>query len=190
MPSVSRNISRVMLNVEAGNPSEPRFWDADDIAKFGWHLYIVDEGAHWCGANNPIAIDGPPLGFGSDDRLFGLGLRRWRVRARRQNPSPTSTGTEPLTDRLDAQSDLRALERLRLADALMFTEESSCASQYLELGYVRRAAGERRLEEGHESHVSKACWGEQEIFRCYISNSHFEDFVMAAMPAGERMPRL
>jgi hypothetical protein len=57
---------------------------------------------------------------------------------------------------LDTQSDFRALELLRLADVLTFTEESSCASQYLELGYVRRATGERGLEEGHDILVSKA----------------------------------
>src|ERR1700704_3430824 len=63
-PSVGGNIPWVMLIVEARDTLEPRARHADDVAKFGWHLYIVDDGARWCGANNPIAIDDLPLGFG------------------------------------------------------------------------------------------------------------------------------
>jgi len=118
----------MMLIVEARNTLEPRARHANEVSKFGWYLYIVDDGGPWRGANNPDPIDDLPLGFGLDERLYGLGLRRRSVRGWWQNPSPTSTGTEPLTDRLDTQSDFRALELLRLADALAFAEESTCAS--------------------------------------------------------------
>jgi hypothetical protein len=64
-PSVGQNISWMMLIVEARHTLEPRVRHADDVAKFGWHLYIVDEGGPWCGAGDPVAIGGPPLGFGS-----------------------------------------------------------------------------------------------------------------------------
>jgi hypothetical protein len=86
-PSVGQDILRRTQTFQACDALKPRARHADDVAKFGWHLYIVDEGARWCGANNPPAIDGPPLGFGSDDRK---GLRPRGVGGLRQNPSPTS----------------------------------------------------------------------------------------------------
>ena len=129
LPSnVRQDFLRATQTFQACDALKPRVRYADDVAKFGWHLYIVDDGGPWCGANNPVAMDDLPLGFGSDERLFGLGLRRRSVRGWWQNPSPASTGTEPLTDRLDTQSDFRALELLRLTDALVFAEESTCAS--------------------------------------------------------------
>jgi hypothetical protein len=41
-PSVGRNISWMMPIVEARNTLEPRARHADDVAKFGWHLYVVE----------------------------------------------------------------------------------------------------------------------------------------------------
>src|ERR1700730_692073 len=73
IPSVGRDVSRVMVNIEPRDTLKPTSWHADDVAEFIRHAVCgLDRGGHlWMvglGAGNGAAIDGRHLGFSGDDR--------------------------------------------------------------------------------------------------------------------------
>jgi hypothetical protein len=115
--------------------------------------------------------------------MFSDRGRRQSVRGRRQNPSPTSTGTEPLRDRPDTEGGLRALELLRLTDPLMFTEECSsgsakscrCRTGGLRLG----GAGQQPR---HDSPVTIAATGELMFLNCFRRKGGSLFFGLSTLP--------
>src|ERR1700730_13963677 len=74
-PSVGRDVSRVMVNIEPRDTLKPTSWHADDVAEFIRHAVRgIDRGGHlWIvgvGARTGAAIDARHRGLGVDDRGF------------------------------------------------------------------------------------------------------------------------